>query len=106
MCHCVNVIDKHAPLIDATVKPKKTLFTNDDIITLRRKRRKAERSYRKYGTDEDAAHFTSLTKDVKKLVKNTRNSYYKNELSQCKGNKKDTFKVFNKLLYNENETKL
>ena len=101
-----NVIDKHAPLVNATVKPKKTPFTNDAIMTLRRKRRKAERSYRKYGTEEDAALFTSLTKDVKKLVKNTRNSYYKNELSQCKGNKKETFKVFNKLLYNENETKL
>ena len=101
-----RAIDTHAPIINATVKPKKTPFTNDDIIELRRKRRKAERSYRKYKTDEDAALFKSLEKDVKKLVNDTRNSYYSNELSRCKGNKRDTFKVFNKLLGYDYEKKL
>ena len=41
-------IEKHAPLINASIKPKRTQFTNQEIRELRRKRRKAEDRWRKY----------------------------------------------------------
>ena len=101
-----EAIDKHAPVINASVKPKKTPFSNNDITVLRRKRRKAERNFRKYRNINDEAQYHSLVKGVRKLVNNTRNEFYQSELASCKGNKKDTFKVFNKLLGNDKEHKL
>ena len=101
-----NAIEKHAPLIEISVKPKKTAFTNSSIIALRRKRRKAERDYRKSRNENDKLRYKSLVKEVKKLVKDARNDYYRKELASCEGNKKKTFKVFNKLLGNNNEEQL
>ena len=101
-----KIIDNHAPLINASVKPKRTPFTNGDIIALRRQRRKAERSYRKYKTEDDESQFKSLVNGVRKLVNKTRNGFYQNKLALCKGNKKDTFKVLDKLLGNNAEHQL
>ena len=91
-------VEKHAPLIEITTKPKRTPFTNNEIIELRRKRRKAERMYRKHGGDYWKTQYDTLVKEVSHLVKTTRNNFYIKGLEACAGNKKDTFKLFDKLL--------
>ena len=101
-----KAVDKHAPLIDVSIKPKKTPFTNSDIITLRRERRKAERMYRRYGNSSDKKQYQSLVTDVRKLVHNTRNEFYTDKLSACKHNKKEKFKLFSKMLGTEKEIQL
>ena len=102
--NCLQMaVEKHAPLIDITVKPKRTPFTNNDIIELRRKRRKAERMYRKYGGDYWKAQYDTLVKEVSHLVKSTRNTFYTEGFESCAGNKKDTFRLFDKLLGNNKE---
>ena len=101
-----KAIDKHAPLINVSIKPKKTPFTNTDIITLRRKRRKAERQFRKYGNPNNKKRYQSLVKDVQKLVKGSRNNYYEGKLIDCKDNKKEKFKLFRKMLGTEEEKQL
>ena len=93
-----ETLDKHAPLLTISAKRKKTPFTNDKILELRRKRRQAERQYRKYGNPEDASCYKALVKDVQKLVKKTRNDFYMNRLAECDGDKKKQFKLFNKML--------
>ena len=101
-----TVIEKHAPMKNVTVRKKKNRFTNNEILSLRRQRRKFERRYRKYGSIHDKTQFTKLKHDVEKLVKSTRNKYYKGKLSDFKGNKKETFKVFNELLGNDTKSPL
>ena len=101
-----KAIEKHAPLINVSVKPRRTPFTSTDILELRRKRRKAERMYRKYGGQVLKTQYDSLVKEVQNLVKNTRNDFYINELASCSGNNKDTFKVFDKLLGKNKEKHL
>ena len=102
----ICAIDSHAPLINVSVKPKKTAFTNREIVLLKRRKRKAERAFRKYGNPADKEEYQSCVKDLQKLVKNTRNDYYNNKLLACKDDKKAKFKVFNKLLGNEYEQQL
>ena len=99
-------VEKHAPLINISVKPKRTPFTNNNIIELRRKRRKAERMYRKYGGNYWKKQYDTLVKEVSNLVKTTRNDFYINGLESCAGNKKDTFKLFDKLLGKNKEMQL
>ena len=99
-------IEKHAPHISVSAKRKKTPFTNDKIIELRRERRQAERKYRKYGNPEDASRFKSLMKDVQSLVKKTRNDFYMNGFAECDGDKKKQFKLFNKMLGKDDKKQL
>ena len=101
-----QTIEKHAPIINTSVKSKKTPFTNRDIIVLRQKRRKAERSFRKHKNPNDKKQYQSLVKDVRKLVKNTMNEYYDKELIAAKDNKKKRFKTFNKMLGKQQEVHL
>ena len=104
---CISMaIDIHAPIINASVKPKQTPFTNSDIIQLRQKRRKAERMLRKHGGDYWKAQFDILAKQVSNLVKATRNDFYTNKLELCTGDKKATFKVFDKLLGKNKDVQL
>ena len=98
-----HVIEQYAPLIETSVKQKKTEFTNSDITSLRRQRRKAERDYRKNKNLSDKILYQSLVKEVKTLVRGTRNDYYRKELALCKGNKKNTFKLLNGLIGNSSE---
>ena len=99
-------VEKHAPMKNVKVKKKKNGFTNDDILTMRRQRRKFERRYRKYGMAEDKAEYSKLQQGVAKLVKSTRNAFFEEKLSSFKGNKKETFKVFNEILGHEMEQQL
>lgn len=94
-------IEKHAPLINASIKPKRTQFSNREIVELRRKRRKAEDRWRKYKRSEDEAVYKSLVAETKKAVRNSRNKHYHNKFERCHGNKKETYKVIDKLIGND-----
>ena len=76
-----HVIEQYAPLIETSVKQKKTEFTNSDITSLRRQRRKAERDYRKNKNESDRILYQSFVKEVKTFVRGTRIDYYHKELS-------------------------
>ena len=62
-------VEKHAPMKNVKVKKKKNGFTND-ILSMRRQRRKFERRYQKYGMAEDKAEYSKLQQGVAKLVVN------------------------------------
>ena len=53
----------------------------------------------------DSLRYNALVKDVRKLVKKTRNEYYTNALTECHGDKKKQFKLFDKML-GKNDKKL
>ena len=64
-----NVIETQAPLKKKKVINKKHNFITDEIISLRRARRKAERKYRKSKSDEDLKTFKDLVSTVSQAVK-------------------------------------
>lgn len=94
----LDAMDKHAPILNKTVKKKRNNFTTPEIISLRRKRRKAERQYRRWRKSEDLAGFHNLKKSVLKAVYNSRNKFYSSKLAKSKGKQKETYQIFNKLI--------
>ena len=101
-----QAIDQHAPFIDASVKPKRTCFTNDDITLLRRKRRKAEKMFRKFHNPADKYDYEQLVKQVKQSVTKSMNDYIHKNLEESCNDSKKKFKVFNKLLGKDQEQHL
>ena len=93
-----ETLNKHAPLVTKSFVHKRTSFTNPEIIFLRRQRRKYERLYRKYKNPSDLASYNKLVNDVKQSVKRSRNTYYSDNLFKNKGNKRQTFQLFNNML--------
>ena len=96
-----DVMDKHAPKLEKTVKKKRTDFTTPEIISLRRKRRKAERQFRKFKKQADLNSFNNLKKSVFKAVRKSRNRFYSSKFAKSKGKQKETYQIFNKLLGNQ-----
>ena len=90
--------DKHAPLVTKCFVSKRTIFTNSEILSLRRQRRMYERRFRKYKSSSDLANYKKLKKDVEQCVRKSRNDRYRNGLSKSKGNKRETFKLLNNML--------
>ena len=91
-----NVIETQAPLKKKVINKKHKLIT-DEIISLRRSRRKAERKYRKSNSDEDLKTSKDLVSTVSQAVKAARKVFYTNRLTNCK-NGRETFQIVNKLL--------
>ena len=54
--------------------------------------------YRKYKNPDDLLEYRYYEKEVRKCVKRSRNSHYKDSLSTAKGDKKQTFKLLNDML--------
>ena len=94
------MIDKHAPNKTLVVKNERKPFMDDALITLRREKRQFERKSRKYKNPEDKDSYSKLIKDFRKKVKMKRSNFYQSKLESFKGNKKQTFKIFNSLLGN------
>ena len=94
----LNVMNQHAPIIDIMVKKKVNDFTTPEIIDLRRKRRKAERQYRRWRNPEDLNGFHNLKKSVSKAVKTSRNKFYSSKFAKSKGKQKETYQIYNKLI--------
>ena len=92
------VMDRHAPLLQRTVNEKRTEFTTPEIINLRRKRRKAERQYRKQKNSGNLASFYNLQNSVFKAVRKSRNAFYSSKFAHSKGKQKETYQIFNKLI--------
>lgn len=94
----IKTLDKHAPLIHKHFKVKRTPFTNAKLLSLRRLRRKFERRYRKYKDSNDLNMYKKLVNDVRECVKSSRNDHFRTDFSKSKGDRKQTFKVLNKML--------
>ena len=90
--------DEHAPLVTKCFIQKRTDFTNDKILSLRRLRRRHERLYRKHRQVSDYNKFKYYEREVHKAVHSSRNEFYGGELTKAKGDKKQTFKLLNRVL--------
>ena len=93
-----EIIDNHAPVINKCFVHKRKEFSNSEILSLRRLRRKHERRYRKLKSSDDLEKYKKLVADVGKAVESARNQYYYNDLSKNQNNQKKKFKILNSML--------
>ena len=92
--------DQYSPLITKVIKVKSTApWFDSEYQTLRRKRRKAEKKYKKSRSAEDKDEYIKLRKDTTELAKDKKTNAIKKKIEE--GSSKALYQVVNKLTDNE-----
>ena len=83
-----NLLDKHAPLKKRTAKvvPHAPWF-DSEYIDLRKKRRKAEKRYKRTKSPEDKVTFCKLRKMTTGLAFSKKQTYFKTQINECPSSK-------------------
>ena len=92
-----NKIDHYAPKKKVLIKTNH-LFTNSEIKEARRKKRRAERKLKKLVNDDNKKELKLARKELNKVITLSRNIFFQNKFESCKGNLKQTYKIFNELI--------
>ena len=96
-----QLMDKHCPIIKKKVKKKQTPWIDLELRTLRRKRRAAERAWRKgKGLKCD---YTKLRDQFSALEYTKRCTHHKSSLKASSGDPKTLYKKLDKLLGNTSQ---
>ena len=100
------IMDKHCPVIKKRIKKNSTPWMDDQLLDLRRRKRAAERKFRKPGSAaEDKADYIKLRKQFNGLCFIKKKIYHQSSLKASSGDVKALYKKLDKLLGNE-QTKL
>ena len=93
-----NILDLHCPLEHKTVRPRplQKWFT-DQLRTLKRDKRKAERRWQKSKSTSDKINYDEAKRSYNQAIKMARINYYRKSLLHDKHDIKRTFKIVNKL---------
>jgi hypothetical protein len=97
-----KLLDKHAPAKSkrVTLRPSSGWF-NSNIQAAKRKRRQAERKWRKTNLSVHLDILKAAHENVTSLCADAKAQYYCHKLEECKGDQKAVFKVGNSLLHRQ-----
>ena len=87
-----NLLEKHAPLNVFKVNPHQDKWVNSEVQIARRRRRKAERDFRRLGTDESRKAYRVAYNNAEVVINTRRDPYFHGQLEQSLDNKKDTYR--------------
>lgn len=97
------LMDKHCPVIRRKIREKPTPWLDEELRELRKKRRAAERKFRKpASTAADKEEYVRLRKSFDSLSLLKKKLYHQTSLKKSSGDMKSLYKKVHKLLGNEN----
>ena len=102
-----SLLDRHAPIRTKMVKEKfeKPKWWNSDCQQARRKKRQAERRYKKTMSSAARLAFRNASKSSTANIVRVRNNYFKTKMEDAGGNVKQVYGLVKYLLGNEVESK-
>ena len=93
-----ELLDTHAPLIEKNIKIKRTSpWYNNELRSIKRKKRKLERAWKKSRTPEDHHKFKEARSDYIKRCNEVKRIYYSNEIQKCGNDQSKLFKLIKHL---------
>ena len=96
-----RLMDNHSPVIRKKIKKKPTPWLDEELQNLRRKKRAAERKYRKpAATSKDKQAYSQLRKAFNDLSFLKKRLYHQKSLKASSGDVKSLYKKIDKLLGN------
>ena len=103
----ILTLDRHAPIRTKMVKEKfeKPKWWNSDCQQARRKKRQAERRYKKTKSSAARLAFRNASKSTAVTIVRVRNNYFKTKMEDAGGNVKQVYGLVNYLLGNEVDSK-
>ena len=93
-----ELLDKHCPVIKRKLLHKHEPWFDEELRDLRRKRRRAERLFRKVPSSNNKKQYNSLCKEMTQLIKSKRKSYTSSSVQAAHKNKKSLYGKINELL--------
>lgn len=94
-----EVLEKHAPLVSKYVKVSPDIpWLDSEFFSLRRKRRKAEKTWLKSGSSLDRELYVQLRNEVSCLVRGKKKTYLKRFIANNSSNNKALFSFCHSLL--------
>lgn len=101
-----RLLDKHCPLRTKkyNLVHARSRWYNPTLHELKRKRRKEERNFSKYPNSENKSKLKKARNRYNAELKQARNNFYHDKVSDCTGEPKRLFKTLNKLMGNLSET--
>ena len=81
---------------EIVARPKVPWFTNE-LRNLKRRRRRLERSMRKFGLESDKQAFRLICQEYSSLLKVSRSAYYSGRVSDCAGDTRKLFQILKSL---------
>ena len=98
------VLDSHAPLLTTTIKDVKGApWFDREYIELRRKRRKAEKLWRRTKLVVHKENFVNLRKQTTTLAHNKKIQFYRNNINEVRNNNKALYAKLNTLVDKRNK---
>ena len=98
-----TVLDQHAPKQRKVATSSSKPFYHIDIAKAKRKKRQAERKYRKTGSIADKCNLNAASRNLSIVAREKHNEFYSKRLSDLRGDAKGTYKVINHLLNKSNK---
>ena len=97
-----NLLDAHAPLITKTIRIKSdSPWYNQGLRMLKRKKRKAERSWRQSHTVGDFDIFKKARAEYIKKCADAKTDYYSDKIMKCGGDQKQLYRLIGNLTEGE-----
>ena len=98
----LTTLNAHAPIKTklVTIRPNTEWYTTE-ISDLKRKRRKAEITWRKSKSEIDKQRYNSAKHETNKDIIHAKKAYIKDNLTRHKNNPKQLYKIMNSLLKHE-----
>ena len=104
MNECLQkTIDHDTPVEMQSRKVHKHLVHNTEIQHARRKKRRAERKYKKSRLESDKTRVVTAMKELKDTIQTSTDSFYDAYFSLYEYDSKQTYKMFNRLLYKDSK---
>ena len=94
-----DVLDKHAPKCTKSVVVREVVpWMTEEILVAKRERRKREKLWRKSSLTVDRLEYQTQCNVVRLAVKNSKEKYFIDKISDCAGDQKKLFKIVDSLL--------
>ena len=95
-----SVLDKHAPLKQASLAVKaRAPWYNREIACAKKERRAAEITWRLTKLTVHSEMFKAKRNHVNALMQKAKSTFYNTKVQECEGDQKALFRVINKLLH-------
>ena len=93
-----SLVNKYAPLKHKSFIVSNKPFNHPAIHDAKRLKRRAERRYRKSGSEEDKHDLRVSARNLSKIVQIKYNEFYSEKLLAVRGDAKGTYELINKML--------
>ena len=92
-----DIMDRHCPVVKKRIKPRHHPWFDESLRALRRKKRAAERKFRKCKSHEARLNYINLRNEFSRMEYGKKTSFHRRAFKDCSNDMKKTFQKISEL---------